>query len=137
MLEHLAADDSTVVVFSPRYGSQTRYLDKFRWVNPPVVLDRAVPFVSLLKGVDLVVSSGGTMLREAAWLGVPAYSIFKSKLGSVDRYLQSVGRLQFISSSDEFPKIHLARSTTPVTRMHRPDVPERLAEAILAHVQQA
>ena len=52
---------------------------------------KAVPFVPLLKAVDLVICSGGTMLREAAYLGVPAYSIFKSRIGGVDRYLASIG----------------------------------------------
>lgn len=42
---------------------------------------------------DLVVSGGGTMIREAAALNVPAYSTFGGQVGAVDNYLESIGRL--------------------------------------------
>jgi predicted glycosyltransferase len=131
LLERLAADDRLVVVFSPRYAWQIEQLSDLTWANPPVVLKDAVPFVSLLKSVDLVISSGGTMLREAAWFGVPAYSIFQSEIGSVDRYLQQVNRVELISSADEFGRIRvetLARRQPP---MAVPGVPERVVEAVL------
>jgi hypothetical protein len=41
-----------------------------------------------------VVSAGGTMNREAAVLGVPAYTPFAARLGAVDRRLISQGRLR-------------------------------------------
>jgi hypothetical protein len=67
------------------------------------VLRKSVPFVSLLKSVDAVISSGGTMLREAAYLGLPAYSIFRSEIGQVDRHLESLGRLTILESPDVLP----------------------------------
>ena len=51
-----------------------------------------MPFVALLKSVDAVVCAGGTMLREAAYLGIPAYSIFQSRMGGVDLRLEQLGR---------------------------------------------
>jgi predicted glycosyltransferase len=103
LLSRLAARDDLVVVYIPRYPSQTTYLDRFSWRNKPYVLRQSVPFVSLLKSVDAVISSGGTMLREAAYLGLPAYSIFRSEIGQVDRHLESLGRLTVLESPDELP----------------------------------
>jgi predicted glycosyltransferase len=110
LLRHLAAEGARVV-FSPRYERQIGYLDEIAvWPEDPIVLREPVPFVSLLKGVDAVASAGGTMLREAAYLGVPAYSIFRSKLGAVDRYLASIGRLSLLTSASDFSRIRLTQS---------------------------
>jgi predicted glycosyltransferase len=63
---------------------------------------------------DLVISGGGTMNREAAALGVPVYSIFRGKLGAVDRYLAESGRLTMIeNTSDIHSKIKLVRWNRP------------------------
>ena len=61
-LEHLSRERRALVVLVPRYARQAADLEAFAFANPPVVLDRPVPFVSLLKAVDLVLCSGGTML---------------------------------------------------------------------------
>jgi predicted glycosyltransferase len=44
------------------------------------------------------------MNREAAALGVPVYSIFRGKIGAVDRYLAESGRLSLIESPDDLRK---------------------------------
>ena len=41
------------------------------------------------------------MNREAAALGVPVYSIFRGKIGDVDRYLADSGRLILLESIDD------------------------------------
>jgi uncharacterized protein len=131
LLEHLAADDRACVVFSPRYAWQRKHLAGLRWANPPVFLENAVPFVSLMKSVDLLISSGGTMLREAAWFGVPAYSIFQSELGSVDRYLQSVGRVELISSPGEFDRLRVEKLEQRQPQLSVDGVPEQVVRAVL------
>jgi predicted glycosyltransferase len=116
LLRYLAVNGAKVV-FSPRFDWQIRYLESVpHWPQDPVVLERPIPFVSLFKGVDAVVSAGGTMLREAAYLGVPAYSIFRSRIGAVDRHLASLGRLCMLSSASDFPRIELSAnvSITPL-----------------------
>jgi uncharacterized protein len=50
---------------------------------------------------DLVISGGGTMNREAAALGVPVYSIFRGKIGAVDKYLSDQGRLVMLESVED------------------------------------
>ena len=50
------------------------------------------------------------MNREAAALGVPVYSIFRGKLGAVDRYLAREGRLVLIQNLEDVrTKLRLAR----------------------------
>jgi predicted glycosyltransferase len=101
VLERLAAQENVALVYSPRYPWQVADLERFEWAIDPVVLERAVPFVSLLKAVDAVITAGGTMLREAAYLGVPAYSIFQGETGGVDRYLAERGSLRLVSDPSD------------------------------------
>ena len=63
-----------------------------------IVPERVVDGLNLIWHSDLVVSGGGTMNREAAALGVPVYSIFRGKMGAVDRYLSQKGRLTLIET---------------------------------------
>ena len=51
------------------------------------------------------------MLREAAYLGVPAYSIFKSEIGAVDKHLAAIGRVRIIDSENELTRLELKRRT--------------------------
>jgi predicted glycosyltransferase len=66
-----------------------------------IVPERAVDGLNLLWYSDLVVSGGGTMNREAAAIGVPVYSIFRGKIGAVDRRLEQEGRLVIVRSTAE------------------------------------
>ncbi len=75
-----------------------------------VVPKEAVDGLNLLWHSDLVVSGGGTMNREAAALGVPVYSIFRGKIGAVDRDLQKQGRLTLIEKVEDVQtRIQLTR----------------------------
>ena len=66
-----------------------------------VVPSRVVDGLDLLWHSDLVVSGGGTMNREAAAMAIPVYSIFRGKIGAVDRALEKEGRLTLIQSPEE------------------------------------
>lgn len=107
VLEYLADRADVSVVFAPRYPEQIDDLRALDWRNPPIVLSEGIPFLSLLKSVDVVVCSGGTILREAAYLGIPAYSTFQSRLGDVDRYLARLGRVRIVSDVDDLDSIEL------------------------------
>jgi uncharacterized protein len=110
LLRELARRSDFALLFSPRYPHQAEYLETAGpWANEPLRLPPALPFVPLIKGVDAVVSSGGTMLREAAYLGVPAVSLFRSEIGAVDRHLASIGRLHFLDAPADFGSISLDR----------------------------
>lgn len=134
LLETLAADPRTVVVFSPRYGWQLEQAESLSWHNEPVLLREAVPFLPLLKASDLVVSAGGTMLREAAYLGVPAYSLFQGSAGAVDRHLQSLGRVEVIRTTDDFHRIRLEKSEHQTPLRGNPGVINDIVELVSAQI---
>ena len=66
-----------------------------------IVPDRVVDGRSLAAVADLVVSAGGTMIREAAVLGTPTWSIFEGRPGAVDEQLEREGRIAFLRDPDE------------------------------------
>jgi predicted glycosyltransferase len=132
-LKHLASHSEALVVFVPRHPWQRADLTRFEWRNDPIVLERALPFLSLLKAVDLVVCSGGTMLREAAYFGVPAYSILRSPIGGVDRYLESIGRVRVIKNSEELSAIDLSRPSRLPLLESNPHLLDEIAETVLDH----
>jgi predicted glycosyltransferase len=79
-----------------------------------LVTKAAVNGLNLVWFSDLVVSGGGTMNREAAALGVPVYSIFRGKIGAVDRYLADHGRMTMVATVAEVHrKINLVRWNRP------------------------
>ena len=50
------------------------------------------------------------MNREAAALGVPVYSIFRGKIGAVDKYLAERGRLTILETAEDIEsKIRLIK----------------------------
>jgi len=90
--------DVTVVVL-PRGREQYQILKKRlgRMVNF-VILPKPIDSISLLHCSDIVIGGGGTMTREAAIIGTPAYSIFLGKRAAVDEELRNQGRLKFITT---------------------------------------
>jgi predicted glycosyltransferase len=64
---------------------------------------------------DLVISGGGTMNREAAALGVPAYSIFRGHIGAVDRHLAATGRLVLLESVEDVKNKLIVKQRTHPT----------------------
>lgn len=91
-----------------------------------IVPERPIDGPSLVAAADLVVSAGGTMNREAAALGVPAYTPFAARLGAVDRSLIAQGRLRRLTSPDDLVLEPRARGDVPPLRD-----PEHLLELIL------
>lgn len=129
-LERLAGQ-GVQVVFSPRDPRQAEGLRGLPWRHEPIVLDGPIPFVPLLKSVDAVVCSGGTMLREAAYIGIPAYSIFQSEIGGVDRWLAAQGRATLIESQADLEQLNPSRRP-PLGRLDsNPGLIDELAGLVL------
>jgi uncharacterized protein len=98
VLRRLLDDEAQVVVLA-RTDEQRQGL---RALDPQLVVpDRAVDGRSLAALADLVVSAGGTMIREAAVLGTPVWSIFEGRLGAVDELLVAEGRVRFLRDPGE------------------------------------
>lgn len=106
--------DHVRMVILPRYESQKETIAQ-SWphlisVRKIVIPDNVVDGLNLIWHSDLVISGGGTMNREAAALGVPVYSIFRGKIGAVDRWLVENSRLILIKSIDDVQqRIHVGR----------------------------
>ena len=102
VMQKLHAAPGVRIVLLPRNSRQGEEL-KARWPqyfadSKTVIPTTAIEGLNLLWHADLVVSGGGTMNREAAALGVPVYSIFRGKMGAVDRHLAETGRLVLLQS---------------------------------------
>jgi predicted glycosyltransferase len=103
VVEHLGKRANLRMIILPRNEKTQRdfILEKWpRWCAEKKIIipDHAVNGLDLIWHSDLVVSGGGTMNREAAALGVPVYSIFRGKIGAVDRYLSENGRLTLLET---------------------------------------
>jgi len=101
LLAFLANHDEPYILFLPRIPSQ---VESVRHLNHIHVAEKVYDGPGLLYHADAVISGGGTMNREAAVLGTPTYTIFKGKLGAVDKYLIDAGRMVCISTVDEFTR---------------------------------
>jgi uncharacterized protein len=92
-------DEEAQVVVLARTDDQRRAL---RELDPSLIVpEHAVDGRSLAALADLVVSAGGTMIREAAVLGTPVWSIFEGRLGAVDELLIAEGRVHFLRDPAE------------------------------------
>ena len=101
-MQRLCGTPSVRIVLVPRNKKQAveiikkwpGWFDKGKVTVPTHPLDG----LNLLWHSDIVISGGGTMNRESAALGVPVYSIFRGKIGAVDKYLAASGRLILLES---------------------------------------
>ena len=122
-LERLLAAAPTVqTVVLPRTAEQREALVG----GPAIVPTHAIDGPSLVSAADLVISAGGTMNREAAALGVPAYTPFAARLGAVDARLIAQGRLRRLERPDDVALVRRERGTAPPLRD-----PEILVDLIL------
>lgn len=115
VIEFLGSNPNSRMVVLPRNEKKQRDLVLNTWPEwckegKIIVPDRPLDGLDLIWHSDLVVSGGGTMNREAAALGVPVYSIFRGKIGAVDRYLAAEGRLTLIEKPEDVTsKIQVVR----------------------------
>lgn len=92
ILERLASVPDVQLVYLPRTADQ-RDLPNRAGIGETIIPDRVYDGPSLVAAMDLVISGGGTMTREAAIMGVPSYSFFRGRNGMVDESLSAAGRL--------------------------------------------
>lgn len=112
-LERLLDAAPTVqTVVLPRTDAQREALRGTRAIVP----ERPVDGPSLVAAADLVVSAGGTMNREAAALGVPAYTPFAARLGAVDRSLIAQDRLRRLEDPGDVELVRRTRGERPALR---------------------
>ena len=124
VLARLARADARTVVLArtPEQRAAVRQIGS-RFVVP----ERAVDGRSLVALADAVVSAGGTMIREAAVLGTPVWSIFEGPRGAVDELLAREGRVRFLRDPEE---IVLEKAPAVRERRARRDARELLQLAL-------
>ena len=106
VVEFIGRAPNTCMVILPRNEKKQTAWIKNTWsewcdTGKIIIPEHVVNGLDLMWFSDLVVSGGGTMNREAAALGVPVYSIFRGKIGAVDRYLSDNGRLILLESVED------------------------------------
>ena len=105
-VDYLGSLDGVRIFILPRNEKKQGDFIKSRWAEwcnskRIIIPEHVVDGLNLIWHSDLVISGGGTMNREAAALGVPVYSIFRGKIGAVDRYLSNTGRLTLIEKPED------------------------------------
>jgi uncharacterized protein len=138
MMNFLLKDPRVRVVLMPRNSKQAHWIRRNNpgWFSNSRVVVPSGPMdgLNVIFHSDLVVSGGGTMNREAAALGVPAYSILCGKVGAVDRALERSGQLTLVNSPGDFSrKIKLVRRPRPFK------VPAHATgafDSIMAHIEE-
>jgi predicted glycosyltransferase len=136
LMERICNTSGVKAVLLPRNGAQRKNIEieHPHWFKGSKVIipDGVVDGLNLLWHSDLVVSGGGTMNREAAALGVPVYSIFRGKIGAVDRSLQALGRLVLIESTEDVQsKILLKRRARDAASDEKSD---RALQEVVNHI---
>jgi uncharacterized protein len=128
-VEYLSRKPEVKLVALPRNAKQGTWLRE-RWphlfsAGKLRIPEKVVDGLNLIWHSDLVISGGGTMNREAASLAVPVYSIFRGKIGAVDRYLSNAGRLVLIDNIEDL------RTKVSVVGRDRPTTPQNRQSAAL------
>jgi uncharacterized protein len=122
LIERLRKQREAQVLVVPRTKSQRAELvAQYQLNEPPFkVLDGAVDGLSLMSFSDAVFSGGGTMVREAALLGVNVYSTFAGKLGAADQQLASEGKLKMVRDPEEFDQMTFSKRSISARCSHGP-----------------
>ena len=134
MLYLLETPNVTIIIL-PRTPKENNLIKKrYGYENSRIVIPRdVVNGLNLIWHSDLVISGGGTMIREAAALGVPAYSFFGGERLSVDNYLAKRGRLKFIQDESDIMRICLKKRDSPPTpKREKNKVKKFIVDEILA-----
>jgi hypothetical protein len=104
------------VVVLPRSPAQA---SRYRRLPGVLVPEHAVDAGALLLRADVFVGGGGTMSREAALLGTPAYTVFSGFLAEVDAELIRQGRMFDLRHPRSTPMFERNRARPPVVAMER------------------
>lgn len=137
VMEKLKGHPEIGIVILPRNRAQEQQLrSRFpEWFETPqvVIPPGVIDGLNLIWHSDLVISGGGTMNREAAALGVPVYSIFRGRMGAVDRDLRDHGRLTMLENRQDVARKLVLK---PRTKLQAPDPSPRQAQLdILEHLK--
>ncbi|MGB3477685.1 MAG: DUF354 domain-containing protein, partial [bacterium] len=128
-VHHILQNRDVAMIAFPRSVEQRKIFESFG--DPKLTIpQKAVDGRDMLHYADMVLSAGGTMNREAGVLGVPAYTVFKGKIGAADKSLIALGRIVPIRSKDDFKKIVIQKAKQKISLVN-PNVRKALINIIL------
>lgn len=133
ILKRLASVSAVQLVYLPRTADQ-RELAARAGVAEVVIPRKVYDGPSLVAAMDLVISGGGTMTREAAIMGVPSYSFFRGREGMVDETMAATGSLVLLVRPGEVERALVVQRRQ--TEVVRPD-PARLVGFICDAITRA
>lgn len=132
ILKKIARVENVQLVFLPRTPDQVE-LPKNAGIQEIIIPNKVYDGPSLVAAMDMVISGGGTMTREAAIMGIPSYSFFRGQSGMVDESLAEAKKLTLIPSSEEVEERLLVKKNEG--QVQRPDpafIVSFIADTILA-----
>jgi uncharacterized protein len=132
-VERLRGEQDSQVIVLPRTREQGEELkSSYGMRSPPFqVSEKAVDALSLMAHSDAVLGGGGTMTREAAIIGTPAYSLFAGKLGAIDAALERDGKLTILRTIEEVRDLRFEKK---VRASPSNSADARTGEVILQHI---
>ncbi len=129
LLQKLHENKDLTVILLPRSNDDKTHIQRrfpeFKIPSYPLIGSDLVYYA------DLVISAGGTMNREAAILGTPAYTIFAGTIPAVDKKLIEMGRLEYISSEVDLNKIKYIKKK-PQSILSNPELCTEIVNEILS-----
>ncbi len=124
VLDYFCSRPKVQILLFPRTGHQENELRHYlrdRGASNVFFPNRVYDGPGVMQAVDLIISGGGTMNREAATLGVPVYSIYQGPIGAVDQHLIASGRLKHLRTIEMVSEIPLIKRKTPLDDRNRND----------------
>jgi uncharacterized protein len=100
LLDAMSGRDDIELIYLARSKEQMVFLEPHNVLNV-IVPTKVYDGPSFVAAMDLMMSGGGTMTREAAILGVPSYSFFQGESGRVDESLEADGLLLMLRSVED------------------------------------
>ena len=129
LLNKLNRMTELAVIALPRTATQREEIKaKFPNINVP---EYPLDGRNLVYYSDLVISAGGTMNREAAILGTPAYTAFAGSIPSVDKRLIEMGRMTELSAESDLERIEFQKKESRGI-MRNPDLCHEIISQIVA-----
>lgn len=132
VLDHIVEVQSAHVLILPRTPGQAEELLASRYAAD-VWVGETLDGPNLIAAADLVVSAGGSMVREAAALGTPGYSAYAGRLGGVDQALEREGRLTIIRDEKDLTLLKVVKKPTGATM----SVGGALVRQLVDHAEEA
>lgn len=110
ILDKLNQTDNLVVIALPRTDEQKQQI--LADYSHLIVPQQAVDGRALSVFADLVISAGGSMNREAALLGTPAYSVFVGAQPSSDKVLLQQGKMHQLVTQAQLDALPLQKKAS-------------------------